>query len=375
MGGKPADILINIWPNIQKLWSWWSQQKPKSKQPCNLQTKSILNVKAALEDKLTTAKLHFFSFIAGKLHPFLVRYQTGKPRIPFLYRDMKRLLVGLMLLVVKKEVVDGAKTGASLKTINLNGSDNLRPLKNVEIGFAAEHTIKKLLREDAISKTAENEFRKGRVVFVRSTLEKILECSPIAHPILKNAAVFGPEYLVSVSKEMLLKNFKPLLSELVDLSVLGISYGDKAQQDFSTFYDEDRTTNLQCFQKYSENEQRLDTFYFSELHVGDKYPHMSFVLRLIFTISHGQSAVERNFSLKNNLEQDNQSDVTIGARRICKDYLVANNVKPSDIVIDKNMILAVKSARMKYALYLEQLDAERKKSVEETQEQIAAKKI
>ena len=95
---EPADKLINIWPNIQKLWSWWSQQKPKSKQPCNLQTKSILNVKAALEDKLTTAKLHFFSFIAGKLHPFLVRYQTDKPMIPFLYRDM----VDLMLLIVKK---------------------------------------------------------------------------------------------------------------------------------------------------------------------------------------------------------------------------------------------------------------------------------
>ena len=125
---------------------------------------------------------------------------------------------------------------------------------------------------------------------------------------------------------------------------------------------------------YNAFKQRLDTFYFSELHVGDKYPHMSFVLRLILTISHGQSAVERNSSLKNNLEQDNQSDVTIVARRICKDYLVANNVKPSDIVIDKNMILAVKSARMKYAQYLEQVDAERKKSVEETQEQIAAKK-
>ena len=120
--------------------------------------------------------------------------------IPFLYRDMKLLLVGLMLLIVKKEVVDGAKTGASLKTINLNDRDNLRPLKNVEIGFAAEHTIKKLLREDAISKTAENEFRKGCVVFVRSMLEKILERSPIAHPILKNAAVFGPEYLVCQKK-------------------------------------------------------------------------------------------------------------------------------------------------------------------------------
>ena len=97
------------------------------------------------------------------------------------------------------------------------------------------------------------------------------------------------------------------MSELVELSIVDIAHGDKAIRDFSTFYDEDRTAKLNMFQSYSEKDQRLDTFYFSDLEVGDKYPHMSFVLRLILTISHGQSAVERNFSIKNNLEQENQS--------------------------------------------------------------------
>ena len=96
-----------------------------------------------------------------------------------------------------------------------------------------------------------------------------------------------------------MKTFKALMSELVELSIVDIAYGDKAIRDFSTFYDDDRTPKLHLFQNYSEKDQRLDTFYFSDFKVGDQYPHMSFVLRLIVTISHGQSAVERNFSIKN----------------------------------------------------------------------------
>lgn len=369
---EPADNLVSIWPNIQKLWSWWGQQKPKSKQPCNLETKSILRVKEALEDGLTVAKLNFFSFIAGKLQPFLVRYQTEKPMIPFLHRDLKLLLQDLFLLIVKKAVVDKAKTGASLKKIDLNKEENMLPLKEIEIGFAAEHYIKKLIRQDATTKTAVNEFRKGCVLFVKNLLEKILERSPIGQPILKHAVIFDPANMTRLPKEKLIKSFKALMSELVELSIVDIAHGDKAIRDFSTFYDEDRTAKLNMFQSYSEKDQRLDTFYFSDLEVGDKYPHMSFVLRLILTISHGQSAVERNFSIKNNLEQENQSPETIVARRICKDYMNASKVKPSDIVVDRSLILAVKSARAKYGLHLEKLAAEQK--VQETPEQIAAKR-
>ena len=113
--------------------------------------------------------------------------------------------------------------------------------------------------------------------------------------------------------------------------------------------------------------------YFHDLRVGEKYRNMSFVIRLICTMSHGESAVERDFSLKKNLEQDNQSEITVVSRRICKDHMVANKVKPSELVVDKKLLLAVKSARRKYAEHLEE-EAKRKKPVEETAKQIAKKK-
>ena len=53
--------------------------------------------------------------------------------------------------------------------------------------------------------------------------------------------------------------------------------------------------------------------------------------------------------------------------------MVANKVKPSDLEVDKKLLLAVKSARRKYVDYMEE-EAKKKKPVEETVEQIAKKK-
>ena len=369
---EPADHLVQIWPNIQRLWTWWKAQKPLSKQPCSLQNKTMLHMKDALSDHLTTAKLHFFSFIAGKLQPFLVKYQTDKPMIPYLYRDLENVLKSLFSLIVKKNVLDDAKTGG-YKKVDLYKKDNLVKLKNVEIGFAADHTIKQLKTKDVISSSTETEFREQCVTFVRSMIVKMLDRSPIDIAFLRYTAIFNPSNLVSVKKEKLGKILKALLSELHNWKIIDISRGDKIIQEFNKFYDEERTQSLSSFQGFSEKEHRLDSFYFDKFQVGEKYPHLSFVLRLIMTMSHGQSSVERNFSLKNNLEEDNQSEITVVARRICKDHMVSNKVKPHEVVVDKNMLLAVKSARRKYVEHLEE-EQRNKKTVEESVQEIEAKK-
>ena len=50
-----ADRLVEIWPDIRKLFRFWNTQK--GPQPSQKTTKSIINVKAALEDPFTEAKI------------------------------------------------------------------------------------------------------------------------------------------------------------------------------------------------------------------------------------------------------------------------------------------------------------------------------
>ena len=54
---------------------------PKSSWP---NSKSYDAVVKGVKDELTFAKLSFFSFIAGLLKPYLTKYQTDQPMIPFL---------------------------------------------------------------------------------------------------------------------------------------------------------------------------------------------------------------------------------------------------------------------------------------------------
>ena len=89
-----ADSLLEIWPDIRKLFRFWNTQK--GPQPLQKTTKSIINVKAALEDPFTEVKIRVFSFIASKMEPFLKKYQTDSPMIVYMYSDLKDLIKSLL---------------------------------------------------------------------------------------------------------------------------------------------------------------------------------------------------------------------------------------------------------------------------------------
>lgn len=122
--------------------------------------------------------------------------------------------------------------------------------------------------------------------------------------------------------------------------------------------------------EFSQEKGRLDDFYFKVAGIS-KYKDLSFVLKLILTLSHGQASVERGFSLNNNAIKTNMSPESLVAKRIIKDHMIANNLKPHTIEITKQIIRAFKSGRQKYSLHLE----EEKKKKEKSELQIKAQHI
>ena len=70
-------------------------------------------------------------------------------------------------------------------------------------------------------------------------------------------------------------------------------------------------------------------------------------------LSHGQVSVDRGFSVNKELVVENQSEQTLSARRIIKDHIIHVN-SVTDVEIARNMVLAARSARAKYANYLAQ---------------------
>ena len=71
-------------------------------------------------------------------------------------------------------------------------------------------------------------------------------------------------------------------------------------------------------------------------------------------MSHGQSAVERSFSLGKSFIVENILEESIKSKELIKDHMWANNITPSTINITKKIQTDYKCARTRYEIYLEQ---------------------
>ena len=71
---------VKVWDNVKKMVAFW-EGFPKSKGPS---LKSYLAVKDSVGDPFFIAKLKFFSFVSNIVQPFLKKYQSDQPMIPFL---------------------------------------------------------------------------------------------------------------------------------------------------------------------------------------------------------------------------------------------------------------------------------------------------
>ena len=105
------DRMIEILDNLVKLLEFW-ERLPKSKHP---KSKSYEKVKCALVDPLLIVKLNFFSYAAGMVEPFLKKFETDKPMIPFLFFELKAIVTSLLEVIVRSLVVESCK---STKKVN-----------------------------------------------------------------------------------------------------------------------------------------------------------------------------------------------------------------------------------------------------------------
>ena len=108
---------------------------------------------------------------------------------------------------------------------------------------------------------------------------------------------------------------------------------------FSSFCDNDRKTISDKFAEFNESFCCLDGFYFEKIGI-QKYGELSFVIRLILTLSHGQASVERGFSINNAILETNMLPETVVSKRIVRDHMIAKGLQPHTIKIDKLIKLA-----------------------------------
>ena len=105
----------------------------------------------------------------------------------------------------------------------------------MNLGFAVDHVIRKIKREDVVTLSQINVFRQEARQFITSMLGNFHERSPLGSLFLKSASVLDPLVLHDLPREKIKERWKSLLKCLIDLGISSPQRCDLATNQFITF--------------------------------------------------------------------------------------------------------------------------------------------
>ena len=264
-----------------------------------------------MKDPSVVAKFNFFSFLAGRLLPYLTRYQSQKPMIPFLHDDIQQLVKELLSLTIKSEVTDNWKEDyKALLKMDLCDVRNHMKKKDKHVGFGILDELQSLFRKDLISHADINKFHIEAKEFLVTLLEKMFRKNPLSFNIVKYMSVFDPKVLLNQAPRVCKSLFGKLVCALVGSKIISSSQGDKALSEFTSFHESSMSEKRLAFEKFNRHEQRLDEFFMKQTGIVS-YTNLLPILKLVLVLSHGQANVERCFSVNNNVLKCNMSEKSI----------------------------------------------------------------
>ena len=366
---RVAAQLINLWPGYKKVIKFY-QSKCKSKQP---KCKSFPKAVSSIENLLTPAELKFFRYVASILSPYLTMHQTDSPMVVFMYEDLRELIFKLLKLVVKPAVLDDTFASHShLIRFDVDKEANFLLPSQYNLGISVEKELQDLQKNDLVSKSEIRNFRVQAKELVVGIFEKIIERSPITKPLCKQLSYLAPSNLAKKKAEAIEGYINKSLLELTSKNIVTPNFADKVSSDLGEFI---RTVKRnsemkELCVKFDKTKDRVDVFYVKTLHVT-KFKALFSFMQLVFCLSHGQSSVERGFSINRDTAKTNMHKDTFIRRRLIKDHLISTASTPATFHIDQDLMISCTAAKMKYDQYM----ADEKKRKEKNEAEVVATSV
>ncbi|KAJ4945774.1 hypothetical protein JOQ06_023452 [Pogonophryne albipinna] len=308
---RVAERAVEIWPILQKY-----VDGVKNKKIPNPATASYDTIAAAQGDPLIIAKLQFFFAISRTFSPFLLKFQTDEPVMPFLAKDLAELLKSLLRRFVKREFLEDI-TPLKLTKVDAADEKNWVSPMNADIGLGAESVIKALQSKPGsrVGELSVLTFRKECMKGLAAMVKKVQEKSPLKVPVVRHIACLDPTNM-SRDPEWCIGKMKSVVQRFLEDKQLagGVSAADVIVQQFERFLSvEGRGEGFLSFQPF---EQRLDVFLHEAL---STYPELRRFCQSLLLLSHGQATVERGFSVNKEVETVNLLEESLEAQRLICD--------------------------------------------------------
>ena len=195
-----------------------------------------------------------------------------------------------MQLIVKPEILDKCSGFLDYKGVNLDNKNTMVKPKNMNIGFGARSLLTELGRKNKVQSSDFAEFFTNALLFIVTIIKKLLKNSPATSNVVKNTSLFDPCVLASEKSELLLRKMSALRTHQMKLKILSSVQCDKINGEFVESLDELRI-NVYIFQNFSFYETALDDFFFKSVGL-EKYKDLSFLIKIVHSLSYGETAVE-----------------------------------------------------------------------------------
>ena len=119
--------------------------------------------------------------------------------------------------------------------------------------------------------------------------------------------------MIEHSFEKIEKIVRKVLHYLVSLNIISVPKCNKITQQLTSFHKSAKSS----VDKFTQFSRSIDSFYFSLFpNLNQSHPELSFILKLVLVLSHGQASVERGFSLRNAAFKDNISELSLNSKRL-----------------------------------------------------------
>lgn len=308
-------------------------------------------VQECCSDKLITAKLTFCLSVSKQIEPFLVRYQTDKPMVPFLSGDLFKLIKSLMDRFIKPTVMKDVTSATKVAKIDLSKDDIYLEYSKVDIGFVTETTLKELGKK--VTDRQLLDFRVSCKNWLKATVAKLLNKTAVQYSLANNLSCLDPRLIQETEKNV--TRMKSILRLLVQCNRVDPNEVDEMLRQYTDYNAAMREKELSKFQQFDPVKSRVDSLLFETMGGNECYSKIWKVVRILLVLSHGQASVERGFSVNRQTETENLTEESFVAKRIICDYVAFVGGIKNINVTNKELILAASSARQKYNMHLEEL--------------------
>ena len=172
-----------------------------------------------------------------------------------------------------------------------------------------------------------------------------------------NASSLLPSWMVD-EKLACLSQFGRLVEKLYELKWFSSERSDSAKEEYESLLESANSQLKDRFLTF-KSEDRIDEFFADIMHGNPKYKNCWEVFKLIFTLSHGQTSVERGFSINKELLTENLHEVSIVLQRIVYDYIMELGKPVHEIPLTNDLIKSYKLAHSRYTNILSSLESQR----------------